>query len=173
MAGSTKPATKLGFVCLVWKQPALRTWWVDRLLLGSESSHQQCEMGGSLAGEIFADWDENNPQMPCVFMLVGNKRNHFYFFIITQVWYPALTWWLPTTLTPVSGTQYPLKTLFLREPDHDHFTRLARISYLRGISLILLSQVYFLLYIPSVIQSTSPHMSLNTPLSSIHTHSLT
>jgi len=45
-------ATELGCVRLAWWQPALGTRWVERLLLGSESSHQQCDMGRSKAGEM-------------------------------------------------------------------------------------------------------------------------
>jgi len=44
------PATELGCVCLAWWQPALGSRWVERLLPGSERSHQQCDMGQSKAG---------------------------------------------------------------------------------------------------------------------------
>jgi len=42
---------ELGYVCLAWWQPTLGTRWVERLLPGSERSHQQCDMGWSKAGE--------------------------------------------------------------------------------------------------------------------------
>jgi len=38
-------ATELGCACLAWWQPPLGTRWVERLLMGSQSSHQQCDMG--------------------------------------------------------------------------------------------------------------------------------
>jgi len=47
----TWPSSEFGCVCLAWWQPALGTRWVERLLPDSESSHRQCEMGWSLAGE--------------------------------------------------------------------------------------------------------------------------
>jgi len=44
-------AMEFGCVCLAWWQPALGTRRVERLLLGSESSHQQCGMGWSKVDE--------------------------------------------------------------------------------------------------------------------------
>jgi len=55
MVGHTGPAMKLGCVCVAWWQPALGTRQVKKLLPGSESSHQLCDIGWSLVVRGFVD----------------------------------------------------------------------------------------------------------------------